>query len=158
MNPYDLHRRHLAALITGDHEAAANLRQRLGRNGDDAAADLLCAATAISLEYRFGPGAGLGAGPIDFDELTEFLTELRRAGHGTEPPLDYLAIEAVVRALYGEPHLTEPLEPQKKSQALYAALQHQVERHPWLAENADWVVERAKQTALIWLVGRPVAD
>ncbi|WP_205324998.1 hypothetical protein [Glycomyces sp. YM15] len=158
MKPYDLQRQHLAALITGDPEAAATLRQRLGRNGADAAADLLRAATAISLEYRFGPGAGLGAGPIDFDELTEFLAELRQAGHGVEPPLDYLAIEAVVRALYGESHLIEPLEPQKRSQALYSALQHQVKRYPWLATNAEWVVERAKQTALIWILGRPVAD
>jgi hypothetical protein len=158
VNPYDLQRQHLAALITGDHESAANLRQRLGRNGADGAADLLRAATAISLEYRFGPGAGLGAGPIDFDELTEFLAELRRAGQGSEPPLDYLAIEAVVRALYGEPHLTEALEPQKKTQALYSALRHQVQRHPWLAANAEWVAERAKQTVLIWIVGHPVAD
>jgi hypothetical protein len=158
MKPYDLQRQHLAALITGDLEASARLRERIGPRGDDTAADFLRAATAVSLEYRFGPGAGLGAGPIDYDELAEFMAELRRAGQGTEPPPNYLAVEAVVRSLYGEPHLIESLERQRRSQALYTALRHQVHRYPWLAANAEWVVERAKQTAVIWLLGRPVAD
>jgi hypothetical protein len=158
MKPYDLQREHLAALLTGDLEGAARIRPRLGRDGETNAAEFLRAATAISLEYRFGPGAGLGAGPIDFDELAAFMAELRYAARTMEPPPDYLAVEAVVRSLYGEPHLIEPLELRQRSQALYTALQHQVRRHRWLATHAEWVAERAKQTWMIWLLNRPLSD
>lgn len=156
MKSYDLQRDHLAALLTGDLEAAARLRPRLGRDGEHTATEFLRAATAVSLEYRFGPGAGIGAGPIDFDELAAFMAEVRQAGRASEPPPDFLAVEAVVRSFYGEPHLIEPLELRQRSQALYTALQHQVHRHRWLATHAAWVVDRAKQTMLIWLLGRPV--
>jgi hypothetical protein len=53
--------------------------------------------------------------------------------------------------------LIEPLGRRQRSQALYTALQHQVRRHPWLAANAAWVAERAKQTWTIWLLGHPVS-
>jgi hypothetical protein len=158
MEPHELHREHLVALLTGDLEAAAQLRPRLGRDGQAPATEFLRAATAVCLEYRFGPGAGIGAGPIDYDELAAFIAELRHAGRAEEPPPDYLAVEAVVRSFYGEPHLIEPLERRQRSQALYTALQHQVRRHPWLAANAAWVAERARQTWTIWLIGRPVSD
>lgn len=82
----------------------------------------------------------------------------KHAGRASEPPPDYLAVEAVVRSLYGEPHLIEPFERRQRTQAMYIALQHQVHRHPWLATHAAWVVERAKQTNVIWLLGRPVSD
>ncbi|MFC3492951.1 hypothetical protein [Glycomyces rhizosphaerae] len=155
MNTYELQREHLVALITGDLEGAARLRARLGRDGEMPATEFMRAATAVCLEYRFGPGAGLGAGPIDYDELAAFMAELRRSGRTAEPPPDYLAVEAVVRSLYGETHLIEPLEKRQRSQAIFTALQHQVHRHPWIAANAAWVAERAKQTWSIWLLGRP---
>jgi hypothetical protein len=158
MRPHDLQRDHLVAIITGDLDRAARLRPRLGRDGRQSATDFLRAATAVCLEYRFGPGAGIGAGPIDYCELAAFMSEVRQAGRASDPPPDYLAVEAVVRSFYGEPHLIEPLEPRQHSQALYTALQHQVRRHPWLAARAEWVVERAKQTNLIWLLGLPVSD
>lgn len=158
MNTYELQREHLTAVLTGDLEGAARLRARLGRDGETAATEFLRAATAVCLEYRFGPGAGLGAGPIDYDELAAFMAELRHAGRTAEPPPDFLAVEAVVRSLYGEPHLIEPLERRQRSQAIFTALQYQVHRHSWIAANAVWVAERAKQTWSIWLLGRPVAD
>jgi hypothetical protein len=156
MRPYELQLEHLVALLTGDLDAAARVRPRLGRDGQSSATEFLRAATAVCLEYRFGPGAGLGAGPIDYDDLAAFMAEVRHAGRASEPPPDYLAVEAVIRSLYGEPHLIEPLERRQRSQALYTALQHQVRRHPWLAANAAWVAERAKQTWTIWLLGHPV--
>lgn len=156
MKPYDLQRKHLSALLTGDLDAASRLRARLGRDGEASATEFLRAATAVSLEYRFGPGAGIGAGPVDYDELAAFMAELRFAGRTSEPPPDYLAVEAVVRSLYGEPHLIDPLEGRQRSRALYTALRHQTLRHPWLAANPEWVAERAKQTMMIWLLGRPV--
>jgi hypothetical protein len=156
MKTFELQRDHLVAILTGDLEGAARLRPRLGRDGEHAATELLRAATAVSLEYRFGPGAGIGASPIDFDELALFMAEVRHGGRASEPPPDYLAVEAVVRSFYGEPHLIEPLERRQRSQALFTALQHQVHRHPWLAAHAAWVAERAKQTMTIWLLGRPV--
>lgn len=152
MKPEQLHRNHLTALISGDHEKAANLRGHFSRSDHDTAVQFLRAATAISLEYRFGPGAGLGAGPVDYDELAAFMAEARRMCEGTEPPPDFLAVEAVVRSLYGEPHLIEPLRRQQHSQALYLALTIQTRHHPWLAAHPDWVLDRAKQTSLIWLL------
>jgi hypothetical protein len=89
MNPYDLQREHVVALLTGDLEAAARLRPRLGRDGQTSATEFLRAATAVCLEYRFGPGAGLGAGPVDYDELAAFMAEVRLAGRASEPPPDY---------------------------------------------------------------------
>ncbi|KPC67382.1 hypothetical protein ADL26_20870, partial [Thermoactinomyces vulgaris] len=90
----------------------------------EVAVEYLRAATAVALEYRFGPGAGMGAGPVDHDELTAFMSEVRAAALGTEPPPDFLAVEAIVRALYGEPHLLEPLSSEQRSQASFTALRH----------------------------------
>lgn len=156
MKPYDVQRDHLVALLTGDLDRAASLRPLLDRDGRDSATEFMRAAAAVCLEYRFGPGAGIGAGPIDYEELAAFMAEVRQAGRAAEPPPDYLAVEAVVRSFYGEPHLVEPLERRQRTQALYTALQHQVRRHPWLAAHAEWVVERARQTNMIWLLGHPV--
>jgi hypothetical protein len=155
MKPDDLHHRHLTALITGDLEGAAKLRTRFRAQDHEFAADILRAATAACLEYRFGPGAGLGAGPIDFDRLRAFMNELRDACRIAAPPPDYLAIESVVRALYGEPHLTEPLSEQRRSQALYSVLAYELGRHRWLRANSAHLVDRAKVRMTTWIIGHP---
>ena len=155
MTTEELHRKHLAALITGDLGEAAKLNAFFNGHDRTNAVNLLRAACAVALEYRFGPGAGLGAGPVDYDELRVFMAELRRAGAGAELPPDYLAVEAAVRSLYGEPHLIEPLERRRRSQAFFTLLEHQTHRHQWLAANPWTVVDRAKQTMTIWIVGAP---
>lgn len=91
----------MVALIRGDIAEAARLRQRFGPGDGATAEELLRAAVAVGLESRFGPGAGLGAGPIDFDALDEFMRQVRAAGLGRGPAPDFLAVEAVVRGLYG---------------------------------------------------------
>jgi hypothetical protein len=153
MKPEEYHRAHLAALIQGDPAAAAKHRQWFGPRDHDTAIEFLRAAAAVCLEARFGPGAGLGAGPVDYDELPVFMAEIRRAGLGAEPPPDFLAVEAAVRSLYGEPHLLEPLAPQEQSAAFYTIVQHQVRAHRWLASRADTVVDRAKAVMTTWLLG-----
>ncbi|MQM28380.1 hypothetical protein [Glycomyces albidus] len=153
MKPEELHHRHLSALVTGDLDAAASLRGRFSPGDHRTAVELLRAAVAVCLECRLGPGAGLGAGPVDHDALAALMDEIRRAGAGTEPPPDYLAIEAAVRSLYGEPHLLEPLSDQQRGPVLYALLSSQVARSPWLRANPDRVVERAKAVMTVWLLG-----
>jgi hypothetical protein len=113
--------------------------------------EFLRAVTAVCLECRFGSGAGLGAGPIDFDELAAFTAEMRRSCRGAEPPPDFLAIEAAVRSLYGEPHLAEPLEGPRFSQALRNALGHEVRRNRWISAHPGQVVDRAELTMTGWL-------
>jgi hypothetical protein len=152
VKPEEYHRAHLAALIQGDPDAAAKHRQWFGPHDHDTAIDLLRAAAAVCLEPRFGPGAGLGAGPVDYDELPVFMAEIRHAGLGAEPPPDFLAVEAAVRSLYGEPHLLEPLTPQAKSTALYTIVQHQTRAHRWLATHTDTVIDRAKAIMTTWLL------
>ncbi|GAA1662768.1 hypothetical protein GCM10009830_05080 [Glycomyces endophyticus] len=148
-----LHHDHLAALITGDLDRAARLRERFRAHDHGIAVDLLRAAAAVCLEHRFGPGAGLGAGPVDHDVLTDFMGEVRAAHRCTEPPPDYLAVEAVIRSLYGEPHLLEALDVHPRSQALYTVLCRQTSRHPWLAANPDRTIARARELAVVWLLG-----
>jgi hypothetical protein len=153
MKPDELHHRHLSALITGDLDTAASLRVRFGPRDHRTAVELLRAAVAVCLECRLGPGAGLGAGPVDHDALAVLMEEIRRAGAGAEPPPDYLAIEAAVRSLYGEPHLLEPLSDQQRGPALYALLSTQVGRYPWLRANPGHVVDRAKAVMTTWILG-----
>jgi hypothetical protein len=153
VKPDEYHRAHLAALIQGDASEAAKLRQWFGPHDHDTAIDLLRASAAVCLEPRFGPGAGLGAGPVDYDELPVFMAEVRRTSLGTEPPPDFLAVEAAVRSLYGEPHLLEPLAPQAKSTAHYTILQHQARAHRWLATHTDTVIDRAKAMMTAWIIG-----
>lgn len=155
MTPDALHRTHLTALITGEVATAAKLRQQFHAKDHPIAAEHLRAATAVILEYRFGPGAGLGAGPIDYHRLRAFMTELRQAGQGTVPPRDHLGVEAVIRSLYGEGHLTEPLADQRRSQALYATLAHELGRHPWLRANPDHLVHYARKRMTTWILGHP---
>jgi len=157
MKPEDLHRDHVSALVAGDLETAATIRRQFSANDRSFAVDYLRGTTAICLEYRFGPGAGLGAGPVDHDELASFMTEVRETTRGAEPPPDYLAIEAVVRSLYGEPHLLEPLTDHQRSQALYSVLLLQTRRFPWLATNLDHTFGRAKLLITTWILGRPTA-
>jgi hypothetical protein len=153
VKPAEYHRAHLVALIHGDLGAAGKHRLWFGPHDHNTAVELLRAAAAVCLEPRFGPGAGLGAGPVDFDELPVFMAEVRRSGLGSEPPPDFLAVEAAVRSLYGEPHLLEPLTPQAKSAALFAIVQHQTRAHRWFATNADRLIDRAKALGTIWLLG-----
>jgi hypothetical protein len=153
VKPDEYHHAHLAALIQGDPCAAARHPQWFGPHDHKTAIELLRATAAVCLEPRFGPGAGLGAGPVDYDELPVFMAEIRRAGLGAEPPPDFLAVEAVVRSLYGEPHLLEPLTPQAKSAALYTIVQHQARAHQWLTANTDTVIDRAKTVMTTWLIG-----
>lgn len=153
MTPEQLHRNHIKALAAADLEGAAKLRARFGPHGEQIALDYLRATVAVCLEYRFGPGAGLGARPVDYDELASFMSEVREAGRSEEPPPDHLAVEAAVRSLYGEPHLLEPLSSRERSRALYLLLRHQLGRHPWLRSNIDTVVDRAKQVMTTWILG-----
>jgi hypothetical protein len=157
MKPDELHGTHITAIITGDLEAAAKLRAQFRAQDHGFAAEYLRAATAVCLEYRFGPGAGIGAGPIDYDRLRAFTSELRRAGRNTAPPSDYLAVEAVTRALYGEPHLAEPLNEQRRSQAHYTVLEYELSHHPWLRRNPGHLAERAKARMTAWVLGGPGA-
>ena len=154
MTPDALHRTHLTALITGELECAAMLRQQFQAKDHAIAAEHLRAATAVTLEYRFGPGAGLGAGPIDYNRLAAFMTELRQAGRGTVPPPDHLAVEAVTRALYGEPHLAEPLSEQRQSRAHCSAINYELGRHAWLKANPEHLVYYAKKRMTTWILGR----
>jgi hypothetical protein len=153
VTPADLHREHLAALITGDLETAANLRKRFEKHGGQSARDLLRGAVAACLETRFGPGAGRGASPADHDTLTAYMAELRTAGQHSSPPPDYLDIEAVIRSLYGEEHLLSALTNTEASQALYTLLADFTHRHPWLKTDARYLYERSQQTNLYWLCG-----
>ncbi|MFC3493187.1 hypothetical protein [Glycomyces rhizosphaerae] len=155
MTPDALHRTHLTALVTGEVETAAKLRQQFQTKDHGIAAEHLRAATAVTLEYRFGPGAGLGAGPIDYTRLAAFMTELRQAGRGVVPPHDHLAVEAITRALYGEPHLTEPLSDQRRSQAHYTALAYELRRYAWLKANPEHLVYFARKRMTTWTLGRP---
>lgn len=153
MKPEALQREHLTALITATPAEAERIRRGFDPTSRRTAALYLRAAVATCLEFRFGPGAGLGAGPVCADELAAFMSELRRTGRDTEPPPDYLAIESAVRALYGEPHLAEPLSDSERSRAHYTLLRKQIDAHPWLATNHDHLLNRAKDTAIIWLTG-----
>jgi len=149
----ELHRKHLTALIAGKREDAERIRQWFEPLDHETAARYLRAAVAASLEYRFGPGAGLGAGPVDHDEITAFMAEMRRDGQGIEPPPDYLAIESAVRSLYGEPHLLEPLGDHQQTGAHCALLRKQIEAHPWLAANPAHLIDRAKAIMTTWIFG-----
>lgn len=155
MTPEALHRTHLTALVTGEVETAEKLRRQFQARDHGIAAEHLRAATAVTLEYRFGPGAGLGAGPIDYERLGAFMTELRRGGRGTVPPPDHLAVEAVTRALYGEPHLTDPLSEQRRNQALHTALAYELGRYAWLKTNPEHLVYYARKRMTTWILGRP---
>lgn len=153
MTPEELHRKHLTALIAGSPEDAAQVRERFRPLDHTTAAQYLRAAVAASLEYRFGPGAGLGAGPVDHDEFTAFMAELRHDGHAVEPPPDHLAIESAVRSLYGEPHLLEPLSEHQQTGAHYALLCKQTGDHPWLRANPGHLIDRAKAIMTTWILG-----
>jgi hypothetical protein len=155
MTPDALHRTHLTALVTGELDTAAKLRQQFHAKDHGIAAEHLRAAVAVVLEYRFGPGAGLGAGPIDYGRLGAFMTELRQAGREIVPPPDHLAVEAVTRALYGEPHLAEPLSEQRRSRAHYSAMAYELGRHDWLRANPEHVVYYARKRMTTWILGRP---
>jgi hypothetical protein len=149
----DLHREHLAALVTGDLETATNLRKRFDPHGDQTARHLLRAAVAACLETRFGPGAGRGASPADHDTLTAYMAELRAAGQDGSTPPDYLDVEAAIRSLYGEQHLYDALSDTEASQALYALLADFTHRHPWLKTDTRYLYERSQQTVLYWACG-----
>lgn len=153
MTPEELHRKHLTALIAGSPEEAEKVRQWFKPLDHKTAARYLRAAVAASLEYRFGPGAGLGAGPVDHDEFTAFMAETRHDGQGIEPPLDHLAIESAVRSLYCEPHLIEPLSEHQQTSAHYAVLRKQIDAHPWLRANPGHVIDRAKGIMTTWNLG-----
>jgi hypothetical protein len=60
-------------------------------------------------------------------------------------------VEAIVRALYGEPHLLEPLGSEQRSQAGYTALRHQLSRHRWIAQHSAITIDRAKYLVMIWM-------
>ena len=153
MKPELLHRNHAKALIAEDLTLAASLRAEFGPYGDRSALEHLRATVAVCLECRFGPGAGLGADRIDRDALAAFMVEIRQATRTVDPPVDFLAVEGLVRSFYGEPHLADPLSSAQRSAALYALLQHQVAAHPWIATHADTVVDRARQVMMTWIIG-----
>lgn len=148
-----LHQNHLTALLSGDLDAAAKLRQQFAAKDHGIATELLRAATAVTLEFRFGPGAGLGAPAIDAALLAAFMAEVRGAGRATLPPPDYLAVEAVARALYGEPHLVQPLSDQRCSRAMYTVLDHELNRHVWLRLNTGHLIHLARQRMTTWILG-----
>ncbi|WP_030144377.1 hypothetical protein [Glycomyces sp. NRRL B-16210] len=150
MNPEQPQRDHIKALIAGDLALAAKARTRFGSHEHESALQHLRATVAVCLEYRFGPGAGLGAGRVDRDALGAFMVEVRKSSRTVEPPVDFLAVEGIIRSLYGEPHLLDPLSSAKRSAALYALLRHQVRAHPWIAGNADTMIDRAQQVMKAW--------
>ncbi|WP_205326714.1 hypothetical protein [Glycomyces sp. YM15] len=139
----------------GEVDTAAKLRQQFTARDHGIAAEHLRAAVAVVLEYRFGPGAGLGAGPIDYGRLGDFMSELRQAGRGAVPPPDHLGVEAVARSLYGEPHLSEPLSEQRCNQAHYTALAHELRHHGWLRANPEHLVHYARKRMTTWILGSP---
>lgn len=90
---------------------------------------------------------------IDDDELGRFMAELRAIGPGLCPPQNFLEVEAVIRGLYGEPHLIEEIGAKQQREALAFILRYLTESIPEIREGFETVIDRAQALQRHWLTG-----
>lgn len=149
MKPEQLHRSYVTAIALREHRRAGDLRQQFGKHDHKTAYYYVMATCMVALEHRFGD---IEETDLDHAELVRFLTELRTDFRHAEPPLDFLAIEALIRSIYGEDYLLEYLTGTEQDLCARILLFCQVDKTPRLREGLDDAITKAQKIIAIWLL------
>lgn len=183
MRPEALQRALIRAVAFGDTTNEQHLRQQLQGTAHMGAADHLHAAVLVCLAHRFGEPAppnprstghanrnhtSLGSAAIDHaangdeafnrsiiddNELGRLMAELRATGPGLCTPQNFLEVEAMIRGLYGEPHLIEEIGAKQQREALAFILRYLTESIPEIHEGFETVIDRAQALQRRRLIG-----
>jgi len=182
MRPEALQRALIQAVAFGDTADEQHLRRQLRGIAHVGAADYLRATTLVCLAHRFGepaPPGGAEADRVDppdrpafghlvhrglldrerpapaigDDELGRFMAELRAAGPLLRPPRNFLEVEAVIRGLYGEPHMLEEIGAKQQHEALAFLLRYLTDSIPEIRECFEAVIDQAQALQRFWIIG-----
>ena len=81
------------------------------------------------------------------------MAELRACGPALRPPPNLLEVEAVIRGLYGEPHMAEEIGPKPHREALAFVLRYLTDACPEIREDFEAVIDRAQTLQRHWILG-----
>ncbi|GAB3995917.1 hypothetical protein GCM10029992_14490 [Glycomyces albus] len=132
----------------GERELAAGFRERFDDSDTTTARLYLQAASIVALEHRFGDIEDTG---LDWDGLDRLMAEIRSGYRHAEPPMDFFAIEAYIRAVYGEEHLMDLLDSSQQAMCASLLLTWQVRHEPEFKANLDETITKAQKIIATWL-------
>ncbi|MCH7231837.1 hypothetical protein L0U85_13380 [Glycomyces sp. L485] len=147
MTPEQMHRASIKALALGERDTADELRKRFSESDHRLSVLYMYGVTCVVLRYRFGEEED----GLDFTELQRFIAEMRHDYRNAEPPLEYLNIEAVIRAPYGEEYLLDEMNWREKYFSFYRVLRQLVERRPDIKEDLDQIITRTQKLIEHWI-------
>ncbi|WP_199037821.1 hypothetical protein [Glycomyces salinus] len=148
MSKERLHRFHITALARGEGERAAQFREQFDKSDATTARLYLQAASIVALAHRFGDIERTG---LDWDGLDRLMAEIRSGYRHAEPPMDFFAVEAYIRAVYGEEHLMELLDGGQQTACANLLLTWQVRHEPEFKTNLDEAITKAQNIIATWL-------
>lgn len=94
-------------------------------------------------------GHRLGDSPSR-EEIDSFVNEMRHDYRDADPKLNFLALEALVRALYGEDHLIDDISAEDQYRAQLPAIVKVVHQSPEMQARLDDYLTDAETLATQW--------
>lgn len=143
MQVKDIHRDLARALALGQGSDADRLNARMST--DDRRAEFVY-VTALFMETvtRYF-GEDLGA-----EDLQKFLAEMRHAYRKADPPLKFLQVEGVIRAMYSEESLLEEMSSEDQAIAMWAVMR-MIFHEERMAGELESLLLTAESTANQWI-------
>lgn len=161
MTPEQLHRAALTATAFGQAERYAQLREHFGPHDARSEFEHLEGAAAACLTHRLGPPTTQEGttGPVNAakargrNEIGALMAELRAAGPEHDPPANLLELEAAIRGLRGEPHLTAEIGTERLRTAYRYLIRYLTDTQPDIRNDFNELIRQAREHIMRRLTG-----
>jgi len=143
MTDYQLFRQIVGAMAVGEGRKASDLIDQVP---DEQEPDLHTYVTAF---FSTAVIQRLGESP-DQSALRAFVDEMRHDYRNAEPPLKPMALEALLRAFYGEEHLLNEVTPQEQLHCEFLAIRKIVHQSEDMSLRLETYLADAETLAKEW--------
>lgn len=131
------------AMATGDTVTAGELTRRITPDDRDDYTLFVTAFFAVAIGHRF-------AADRSRDAIDHFVSEMRRDYKRAEPPFTPLAMEGLIRGLFGEEHLLDEISPESRLRCQFMAIRKIVEQSPEMKSRIDDFLADAQLLSRAW--------
>ena len=139
----EVFRRTVRAIALGDAVAAAELDSQIPDSDRADYFTFLFAVAAGAIDHYF-------ENDHSRDTIVRFVNELRHEFRKADPPIKPLAIEALIRAVFGEDHLSDDVSSADQALACYPIIRSITHRSEHMQDNVDKYLDDAELLAREW--------
>ncbi|MGH8792944.1 MAG: hypothetical protein ACRDXX_09890 [Stackebrandtia sp.] len=143
MTNNELFRQVVKAMATGDRDRAIDLNKQVLDSDRRAYFIFVSAVFAGAVEHRFKDDRS-------HEAVVRFVNEMRHDFRNAEPPIKPLAVEGLIRALFGEDHFLDDIDSEDQFLSQYAVIRKIVDQSDHMKERFDDYLADAETLARQW--------